>query len=127
MKELDIFYEPPIELRRKHKDVCYTVTPIGGPEELKAWKEEQGLKRQARQKALAEAYALNRHFYADIVAGRAEPSSDALKDSPTLARFKQEHGAPCPSKPTQPSNYEVAVMLPQAPKWYQRMWNAVFK
>ena len=42
------------------KAVPYTITPIGGPEDLKRWKAEQAVLAEARAVATAKAYAIRR-------------------------------------------------------------------
>jgi hypothetical protein len=43
MKDLDIFYQPPAEIR-EHKDVSYTIRVIGGPEQYKQYCEDKALR-----------------------------------------------------------------------------------
>ena len=108
MKNFDfnVFYQPPAEIR-DHKSVGYTIKVIGGKEEYKAYMEQKALRLAEETKAKQEAYMLRRSFASEIVAGRAKASDEALKPSPTLARFRQEYGAPCEQRPIQPSNIEV--------------------
>jgi len=129
MKNFDfnVFYQPPAEIR-EHKSVGYTVKVIGGPAEYKAYMEQKAMRLEEERKAKHETYLLKRSFAADIVAGRAKASDEALKPSSTLARFQQEYGAK-PSLPQviQPSNYETAQLEIEAPRWYQRVLRAITK
>lgn len=115
-------YELPAEIR-EHKDVSYTVTVIGGPKELQDWRDAQAIKRGEQQRAQREAYLLKRSFLGDIVAGRAQASSEALKAPETLGRFKWRQGLG--PKPVQPSNWEVAALKeeekPKHVLWFDKL------
>jgi hypothetical protein len=104
MKDFDfnIFYQPPAEIR-EHKNVGYTVKVISGKEEYKAYMEQKAMRLHEEQKAKQEAYLLRRSFASEIVAGRAKASDEALKPSPTLARFRQQFGDNTTHIPVQPS------------------------
>jgi hypothetical protein len=122
--DFDIFYQPPAEIR-EHKDSCYTITPIGGPKELAAWRENQALKLADRKQAQREIYLVKRSLASEIFEGRAQASEEALKQPETLARFKQQFGkTPTPS-PIQPSNIDVVTMPkeapPEAPTWFEKV------
>jgi hypothetical protein len=85
--DFDMTYEMPAEIRQ-HKDVSYTVTPIGGKKELLAWREAQAIKFKERKKALEDAYQMKRSFLGDIAKGHAQGSK--FVQAATLARYKAE-------------------------------------
>jgi hypothetical protein len=127
MKEFNFKdFELPAQIR-EHKEVQYTITPIGGPAELKLWKESQAALRRSRDAAKREALTVKKILLSDIIAGRQAGSPEALKAPETLQRLKWEMGAPRP-KPIQPSNVEMVTVesgLP-APTWYNKL-GALFK
>lgn len=120
MKDFDfnIFYQPPAEIR-EHKSVGYTIKVIGDRNDYKVYMEQKAIRLEEERKAKLEAYRLRRSFYADIVKGHASASPEALKPSPTLARFRQEYGAPCEQKPIQPSNIEI--VSPLKVSWFDKI------
>jgi hypothetical protein len=100
----------------------YTITPIGGPDEYKAYLERKKIMMEARAKQQHEMFLLKHSFAIEILGGRAEASTAALTPAPTLQRFQMEHGAKCQNKPIQPSNIELVeeLKMPE-PTWYSRV------
>jgi hypothetical protein len=116
--KFDIFHEIPAEIREQ-KLLNYTLTPIGGPEEYKAYLEQKAIRLEARRQAQEEAYLLRRAFAQEIIAGRAKASPEALKVSPTLARFQQQYGASeAPKTNVELISHEAKI---EPVKWYQRI------
>jgi hypothetical protein len=127
MKEFNFKdYELPAQIR-EHKDVSYTITVIGGPKELAAWKESQAALRASREASKREAFAVKKILLSHIIDGLATASPEALKTPETLSRLQWDLGAPRPT-PVQPSNIEMTSVesgLP-TPTWYNKI-GASFK
>lgn len=108
--ELDIFYEPPAEVR-PHKVANYTITPIGGPAEYKLYLEDKAKRMAARALAKKEAYDIRRLILGEIVLGKKSASPDAMKIPQTLDRYRWEMGAPCANNHVS----HLAVEFPATP------------
>lgn len=118
MKDFDIFYSPPPEIR-EHKETKYTVTLIGGPEEYKQYLKDKAIRLAEKKRASDEAYLLKRSFLGEIVEGRALASPEANREAPTLKRYQWELGAP------QPTLFAQEVPTPEAPalkvSWFRKI------
>jgi len=89
MKDWNMFYQPPCEIREQ-KATCYTIRLIGGPEEYKQYLKEKEEKLLIKKQAQCEAYQARRIFLEGIVLGEEKASIEALTPAPTLFRARWE-------------------------------------
>jgi hypothetical protein len=102
------------EIQPKRKEVPYTITSIGGPAELKAWKAEQILMREARdaiQKPIQEALRLK-------VIGMVEAQNHDLHFSPEeRAEIAYRTTRDARHAPTTPKVVHYQPVEDQKPSW----------
>lgn len=87
--KFDIFYQPPPEIRQ-HKDTCYTIKVIGGPNEYKEYLLEKALRTARANQVARDAYQMKKALYEAIVKGEKKASCEALKAPDTVTRYKME-------------------------------------
>lgn len=120
MKDFDMFFEPPAEIRH-HKDVCYTVKVIGGPEEYKTYMRAKELRLLEEQKAKHEAYLVKRVLLEGIVTGEQSASPEAIAVADMNAKLERDFRAARKRK----VYFNVSVDAPPPevykPTWFQRI------
>jgi hypothetical protein len=134
----DIFYQPPPEIRQ-HKDVCYTIKIIGGPNEYKEYMREKAARTARAKEAKRDAYEMKRALYESIVKGEKNASPEALKVPETLTKYKMElveELEPDPYPGYEPDDDDDNFSTPYdepppeivaSPTWYDRVCSQVSK
>src|SRR5690242_18106549 len=90
MKEFDLFFELPAEIRQ-HKEVNYTIKVIGGPEEYKEYLKEKEKRLEAERTAKREAYLVRRTLLEGIITGEIEASPQAHAAADEALRIEKAY------------------------------------
>lgn len=102
---------PDTSLIQPHKkEVPYTIIPIGGPEELKAWRKEQAILAEARETLLKPIREATRARAVSMVANQ---NADTTPDTVSLA--EKEHLQARNAKPAQTAP-KFTWVAPEEPK-----------
>lgn len=68
------------EEKQVRKILPYTVTPIGGKEELKAWKVQQAVKQEQWEAGRADRYAEAKGRAVGVLDGTRKPTANSIAD-----------------------------------------------